>query len=213
MAGKKTFTAGEVLTAGDVNDYLMDQTIMVFSGTAVRATAIPFPSEGMFTVTTDNDQVDYYNGSAWVSALPIGSWTAYTPTFGGGGFSIGNATLDFVFCQIGKIVFVRGSVTWGSTTSTTGWTSGMTISVPATMAASQATTGNALGTATTRDVSAPKSWAGSCFTTGSTTTLQPNIHLANFTPDEIELTPIRPSVPMTFATGDQIFFNFNYEAA
>ena len=32
-AGKKTFTAGEVLTASDVNTYLMEQSVMYFGGT------------------------------------------------------------------------------------------------------------------------------------------------------------------------------------
>ena len=35
-AGFKDFQAGEVLTAVDVDTYLMQQTIMVFAGTAAR---------------------------------------------------------------------------------------------------------------------------------------------------------------------------------
>ena len=48
-AGKKTFTAGEILTASDTNTYLMEQTVMYFAGTAARASAIPTPSTGMTT--------------------------------------------------------------------------------------------------------------------------------------------------------------------
>ncbi len=64
--GKKTFTAGEVLTASDVNGYLMEQAVMVFGGTAARSSAIPTPSAGMVTYVSDLAQVQYYNGSAWV---------------------------------------------------------------------------------------------------------------------------------------------------
>lgn len=65
--GKKSFTAGEVLTASDVNGYLMDQMVMVFGGTAARASAIPSPSEGMLTYRTDGKVVEVYNGTAFVS--------------------------------------------------------------------------------------------------------------------------------------------------
>ena len=63
--GKKTFLAGEVLTASDVNGYLMDQSVMVFGGTAARSSAIPTPSEGMVTYRTDANAIEYYDGSTW----------------------------------------------------------------------------------------------------------------------------------------------------
>lgn len=65
--GRKTFTAGEVLTAADVMGYLQDQAVMVFGGTAARSSAIPSPSAGMVTYVGDLAQVQYYNGTAWVA--------------------------------------------------------------------------------------------------------------------------------------------------
>jgi hypothetical protein len=65
MAGKKTFVAGEVLTAQDVNDYLMDQSVMNFATTAARASAIPTPTDGMVTYRQDIDSMEAYNGTAW----------------------------------------------------------------------------------------------------------------------------------------------------
>jgi hypothetical protein len=115
MAGKKTFVAGEVLLAQDVNDYLMDQTVMNFASDAARSSAIPTPTEGMFSVTTDNDEVDYYDGGSWEPALRIGAWTAYTPTFVN--FTLGNGTVTSFFCRNGKTVHLTGSITFGSTTS------------------------------------------------------------------------------------------------
>lgn len=65
-AGFKDFTAGEVLTATDVDTYLMQQTIMVFAGTAARATAIGTAvAEGMFTYLADTNALEYYDGSSW----------------------------------------------------------------------------------------------------------------------------------------------------
>jgi hypothetical protein len=68
--GKKTFTAGDVLIAGDVNNYLMDQTVMNFATTAARSSAIPVPSTGMVsyvgtTGTAIIPQIETYTGSAW----------------------------------------------------------------------------------------------------------------------------------------------------
>ncbi len=65
--GRKTFTAGEVLTASDTMGYLMDQAVMVFAGTAARSSAIPSPSAGMVTYVSDLAQLQNYNGSAWVA--------------------------------------------------------------------------------------------------------------------------------------------------
>jgi hypothetical protein len=65
LAGRKVFTAGEVLQAADVNDYLMDQSVMVFAGTAARGSAIPSPSEGMVTYREDDDVLEVFDGSAF----------------------------------------------------------------------------------------------------------------------------------------------------
>ena len=75
-AGKKTFTAGEVLTASDVNTYLMEQSVMYFGGTAARASAIPTPSTGMtsyigVTGTATIPQLETYTGSAWQTPYGI----------------------------------------------------------------------------------------------------------------------------------------------
>ena len=66
---RKVFTAGEVLAAADVNDFLMDQTVMVFAGTAARGSAIPTATEGMYAHLNDTDTLTYYNGSAWVNRI------------------------------------------------------------------------------------------------------------------------------------------------
>jgi hypothetical protein len=67
---RKVFTAGEVLAAADVNNFLMNQTVMSFSGTATRASSIGTPVEGMYTHLEDSDTLEYYNGSAWVNRVP-----------------------------------------------------------------------------------------------------------------------------------------------
>ena len=64
--GRKIFTAGDVLTASDVQNYLMDQTVMNFAGTAARSSAIATPTEGMVTYLADTNAIEVYDGSAYV---------------------------------------------------------------------------------------------------------------------------------------------------
>lgn len=65
-AGFKTFNTGDVLTASDVNTYLMQQTVMVFADAAARTAAIAAPSEGMFSYLKDTNKTYRYDGSAWL---------------------------------------------------------------------------------------------------------------------------------------------------
>lgn len=61
------FQAGAVLTAGQVNGYLMAQVIPVFATTGARGSAITTPSEGQFAYITDDDELTYYDGSNWAA--------------------------------------------------------------------------------------------------------------------------------------------------
>ena len=67
-SGYRTFTAGEVLTASNVQNYLQDQSVMVFGGSAARSSAIGTANfeEGMVSYLTDTDKVEAYNGTNWV---------------------------------------------------------------------------------------------------------------------------------------------------
>jgi hypothetical protein len=48
----------------------MDQSVMVFAGTAARGSAIPSPSEGMVTYRSDDDVVEVYDGSVFKAVGP-----------------------------------------------------------------------------------------------------------------------------------------------
>jgi hypothetical protein len=84
--GARLFVSGDVITAADVNGYLMNQSMMRFATTAARDTAFgngiaigqtvggvagdgkPLLQEGMFAYIDFNNDVTYFNGSIWVSA-------------------------------------------------------------------------------------------------------------------------------------------------
>jgi hypothetical protein len=90
--GFKTFTTGEVLTAADVNGYLM-QGVLVFANAAARSSAITSPQEGQYSFLKDTNALEYYDGAAWVGA-PVGDITAVNAGTGitGGGAS-GSVTI------------------------------------------------------------------------------------------------------------------------
>jgi hypothetical protein len=87
-AGYKLFATGDVLTAAQVNTYLMQQTVMVFASSAARTTALSgVLAEGMVSYLQDTNSLEVYDGSAWVGAT--GDITALTA---GTGISISSAT-------------------------------------------------------------------------------------------------------------------------
>ena len=62
-AGFKLFADGNVLTASEVNTFIMEQQIMVFASAAARDAAITSPSEGMFAFLKDDDKLTVYTTS------------------------------------------------------------------------------------------------------------------------------------------------------
>jgi hypothetical protein len=68
MAGRKVWLADEVLTAEDLNDYLMDQAVVVFASAGARSAAVLSPEVGMLTYRVDGSVYELWNGSAWVAA-------------------------------------------------------------------------------------------------------------------------------------------------
>jgi len=64
--GFKDFTTGEVLTAADVDGYLMQGT-WVFANAAARSAAVTSPQEGNMSYLKDTNSTEYYSGSAWVA--------------------------------------------------------------------------------------------------------------------------------------------------
>jgi hypothetical protein len=66
LVAYKVFTNGSVLNASEINDNLMNQSVMVFSNSTARSAALTAPVEGMLTWLEDSNKYQNYNGSAWV---------------------------------------------------------------------------------------------------------------------------------------------------
>lgn len=206
--GRRTFAPGEVLTASNVMNYLMDQSVMSFAGTAARGSAIgTAASEGMISYLADSDFIEIYNGSSWLPTVSPAAWTVYTPTISSanGALSIGNGIVSFRYKQVGKTVFVIGKYTLG-TTSTLGNT--FDITMP-TSIQSNITIATPLGKSSYWD-------NGSAIYEGWGLQISSNsIRLVVSTVSGTRITnnEVSAGVPMTWNSGDVVFFHGFYEAA
>lgn len=94
-AGYKLFNTGDVLTAAQVNTYLMQQSVMVFANSAARTSALSgVLAEGMISYLVDTNAVEKYDGSSW-SAIGTGDIEGVTAGTGlSGGGTSGTVTLS-----------------------------------------------------------------------------------------------------------------------
>jgi hypothetical protein len=132
---RKQFTPGEVLSAADVNTFLMDQAVMTFADSDARGSAIGTATEGMLTYLADTDAYEYWDGAAYVALTSSPSNTAvtadYTPVLANaGGFvystssSAITVTVDDIFAIGDRVDVIRdgaGTVSLAAGSGVTGW--------------------------------------------------------------------------------------------
>ena len=70
MTGWKTWAALEEVTAANMNSYVRDQTIQVFTNSTSRGIAISSPTRGLVSFLTDNGAVEVYYGATTGWARP-----------------------------------------------------------------------------------------------------------------------------------------------
>lgn len=79
--GRKVWTAGDVLSAANLNGYVADQVVQVYAGTAARGTVLNgSATEGMVTYLSDYNLLDVYTGSTTTMGLNYRTVTSMTAT-------------------------------------------------------------------------------------------------------------------------------------
>ena len=112
--GFKDFTTGEVLTAADVDGYLM-QGVWVFASAAARDAAVTSPQEGNFAYLKDTNVTTYYTGSAWANLDTTGMTNPMTTTGDTIYSSSGSTPARLAIGSTGNVLTVAGGVpTWAA---------------------------------------------------------------------------------------------------
>ena len=197
----KTFTAGTLATASDVNTYLMNQAVSTFATTTARDAAITSPVEGQLAYINLNDIITYYDGSAWRNLVFSSAWVAYTPTLtnitlGSGG------TSAFYYQVVGKQVNVRGRIVLGTAGSLTG--------IPSFTLPVNAVTSNQFWNTSVRLLDfGTETYLGqvSLSTTGA------QINCIGASGTYATSLSVNGTRPMTWTLNDQMDISFTYEAA
>jgi hypothetical protein len=112
--GFKTFAVGEILSAANVNGYLM-QGVLVFADATARDAAITSPQEGQFAYLKDTNVTTYYTGSAWANLDTTGMTNPMTTTGDMVYSSSGSTPARLGIGSTGNVLTVAGGVpTWAA---------------------------------------------------------------------------------------------------
>lgn len=198
--GYHDFTAGETLTAANLEDYCLLQGIMTFASAAARNAALAAVlREGLFAYLQDVNALTVYSGAAWSTIGPVqGGLTTWTPAIVQSGAV--TSTVDrAVWTRIGRLIWCQ----WSLAVTGTGVAANIvTISLPVTAAGSN---DNLLGGGgKIVDSSAGTTFLGMP-ALASTTTVKLYVYGTGFLGSS--------SFTAALASGDTVAGQFMYEAA
>lgn len=188
-SGYKDFVPGDVLTATEVDGYLMRQTVMTFSSSTTRDSGLSgVLDEGMYAYLEDTDQLTCYTGSSWeIESEP---WTAWAPTI----TQTGTVTHTVNWGRYRRARGIVSAIGVFTVTGSGSAGSDITITTPVTL-----TSGEAIGGSFTLFDTGNTVYAGSLFP-GSTTTFR--MHVSG------QGNPVGTLPNFGLASGDVIRVNF-----
>lgn len=205
---------------GDLNDVpthlaaynagVESRLVQRYLTTTDRATRNPVPPEGALSYIASEDRYDWFTGSTWETIFSPAAWTPWVPTWGatsGTQPTLGNGSIAGRYQKIGKTVHFVITLIMGSTSTypTVQWYISLpfpaVVSVPALIPV----------------------FHGRIYDTSSGNAFLATAHAQSGTYMALEtqssVTPAsgtdatRQGFPITWATGDAIYFSGTYEAS
>ena len=92
MTGRKEWAADDVLSAADLEGYLMDQAVTIWANASARNSGILAPIEGQISYLQDSNIFQAYSGSAWVDQASLGGTATAALTAGTATYSVTSGT-------------------------------------------------------------------------------------------------------------------------
>lgn len=203
------FTSGQILT--QLQQTQINTGIPVFATTTTRTNGFGGAdektlAEGQFAYTEDQKEVRWYSGTAWEVAIGLGAWRTFTPTFtsigAGTDWAIGNATTSCAYTRVGRALFFRVQVTWGTTT--TFGTKALGMSLPLASIAYSGTN-PVLGQANYYDTSLAENYIGTVAYRGQT---EVQFLQAGVSATYVKQGLVTSTLPFTWASTDQLAAQF-----
>jgi hypothetical protein len=197
----KTFAPG-VLTASDVNTFLMNQAVI----TCTSSTRPSSPVEGMVIYETDTDLTLQYSGTTFVRIAAWGAWTTFTPTWNN--LTLGNGTTTGAYQKFGRVIFIRGTLIFGSTTTVTGQ---MQMNYPSGISLASGAFRGSIGDCEMYDDSTGNFYRGICKPVSAGISLGVLNHqaVATFTIQDVT----SATQPFTWAVSDELMLNTVFQSA
>jgi hypothetical protein len=197
--GFKDFVTGEVLTAADVDGYLM-QGVWVFASAAARDAAVTSPQEGNFAYLKDTNVTTYYTGSAWANLDTTGMTNPMTTTGDSIYSSSGSTPARLGIGSTGQVLTVAAGIPSWATPAGGG---GMTLLSTTTLSGASTTISSIDQTYTDLSVRiiSPLTSANGYLA------IDPNA--STTISDNIQLESVGTTVQGTSRGSDEIRFNYN----
>ncbi len=194
---------------GLYNDGVESRLVQRFASAVDRSVRNPTPQEGELSFLADTDVYEWFNGTSWLTLVPAGAWSTYTPIFGavsGPAPNIGNGTVAGRYQQIGKTVNFAVTVTLGSSSSVGGtnqWTLSLPVPGVLTSTIRQIVPGRVFDSSPANAYIAVAHIAGAYIQLEAQSSVSP----------ALGTDAMRQGFPITFASGDLIHYTGVYEAA
>lgn len=155
-----------------------------------------------------NDAVEALEYKVGIGNTQLGAYTTYTPTWTN--LTVGDGTLSARYCRVNNLVHVTGYLIFGSTTAITA--TGVNMSLPVNAGGTFLAIAGAPASAFIYfDTSAATYFYGAGNSLASATQIILRVNRSDTA--YLQHNSLTSAIPMTWATGDRIFWNFMYEAA